>query len=144
MQEEKEMKNRPRPGNNGYKYTDILQWGYEDENENIFQLWRKCSSASKKRGAISGLGVLIAHLTPGTPTAAVSSIKNGIPLGILAERYNTSWFAFFLFAMKNMFEAANLSRVDSMLLITSPGNSLNTSFESGRDFHVCRVNKDSN
>lgn len=42
--------------------------------------------ASKKRGAVSGLGVLIAILTPGLLTTVVSSIKNGIPRGIFTEK----------------------------------------------------------
>lgn len=42
--------------------------------------------ASKINGDISGLGVLIADLTPGLPTTVVSSINNGIPRGILAEK----------------------------------------------------------
>ena len=108
-------------------------------NEN--QLVRRFSIASKKRGAISGLGVLIAHLRPGTPTTAVSSIKKGIPWGILAERYNTSWFACLRFAIKNMFDAESRSKVVSTLLITIPGKSFITSFESGKDFHVCNEMK---
>lgn len=81
----------------------------------------------------------MAHLRPGTPIAAVSSIKKGIPVGIFADRYNTSWFACFLFAMKNIFDAANRSSVASTLFIMIPGNSLSTSFESGNDFHVSNV-----
>jgi len=42
--------------------------------------------ASKKSGAISGFGVLMAHLTPGVPTTVVSSIKKATPLGILVEK----------------------------------------------------------
>jgi len=42
--------------------------------------------ASKINVDISGLGVLIALLTPGFPTAVVSSIKSGIPRGSLAEK----------------------------------------------------------
>ena len=91
---------------------------------------------SKKRGAISGLGVLIAHLTPGAPAVRVSSIKNGIPRGTCAERYSTSWFACFRFAMKKTFDAAKRSRMPSKLFTIMPGNSFDTSFESGRDFHV--------
>lgn len=34
---------------------------------------------SKKSGAISGFGVLIADLTPGFPMTVVSSIKKGVP-----------------------------------------------------------------
>lgn len=92
--------------------------------------------ASKKRGAISGLGVLIAHFTPGAPATIVSSIKNVIPPGTWAERYSTSWFACFRFAMKNTFDAANRSRMPSRLFTVMPGNSFDTSFESGRDFHA--------
>lgn len=39
--------------------------------------------------------------------------------------------------MKNMFDAASRSTVASTLPITRPGKSLETSFESGRDLHVC-------
>lgn len=92
--------------------------------------------ASKKSGAISGLGVLIAHLTPGIPTPPVSSIRSGIARGTLAERYKTSWFMFLRFAMKNTLEAPRQSTVASTLLITTLGRSLVISFESGRDFHV--------
>lgn len=67
---------------------------------------------------------------------AVSSIKNGMPLGTLAERYSTSWFPFLRFAMKNMFDAASKSSVDSTLVMVIPGNSFWTSFESGNDLHV--------
>lgn len=44
------------------------------------------SKASKKSGAMSMLGVLTAHFNPGFPTTVVSSIKNGIPLGIFVEK----------------------------------------------------------
>ena len=47
---------------------------------------RRVPMASKKSADISGLGDLIAHLTPGFPITVVSSIKNGIPLGSLAEK----------------------------------------------------------
>lgn len=78
----------------------------------------------------------MAHLTPGVPITAVSSIKKGIPRGLLAERYNTSWLACLRLAIKNMFDAARRSRVVSTLLITDAGKSLDTSFESGSDFQV--------
>ncbi|KVH90024.1 hypothetical protein Ccrd_007886 [Cynara cardunculus var. scolymus] len=97
----------------------------------------KLLNASKNNGAISGFGVLMAHLSPGTPMTAVSSIKKGIPRGILADRYKTSWLAFLRLAIKNMFEGANCSMVASTLFITMPGMSLETSLESGNDFHVC-------
>lgn len=42
--------------------------------------------ASKKNGANSAFGVLIAHLTPGLPIAVVTSVKKGIPRGIFAEK----------------------------------------------------------
>lgn len=101
------------------------------------QLLRIVSSASKNKGDISGFGVLIAHLSPGIPTTAVSSINKGILCGILAERYKTSWLAFLRLAIKNMFEEDNCSMVASTLFITMPGMSLETSLESGNDFHVC-------
>lgn len=47
---------------------------------------RRASMASKKRRDISGLGVLTAHLTPGTPAAAVSSTRKTTLRGTLAER----------------------------------------------------------
>lgn len=98
---------------------------------------RRASIASKNSGAISGFGVLIAHLTPAIPTTPVSSIRNGIPRGALADRYKTSWFIFLRFAMKNTLDAARRSTVTSTLLITTLCRSLEISFESGRDFHVC-------
>lgn len=110
-----------------------------DQNQGITNqpLWlRRVSRASKNKGPISGVGDLIAHLSPGTPITAVSSIKNGIPFGILADRYNTSWFPFLRFAMKNMLEEANCSIVASTLFIVIPGISFDTSLESGNDFHV--------
>lgn len=113
--------------------------GGEERRRN--QLLRRFSRASKKRGAISGLGDLIAHFSPGIPITAVSSIKNGIPRGIFAERYNTSWFACLRFAMKNMLDTASWSRVASTLFTTIPGKSFETSFESGKDFHVCNTQK---
>ena len=99
------------------------------------------SGASKNNGAISGLGVLTAHLSPGTPITAVSSIKKGIAFGILADRYKTSWLAFLRLAIKNMFEEDNCSMVVSTLFITTPGMSIETSLESGIDFHVCNDSK---
>lgn len=67
---------------------------------------------------------------------AVSSIKNGTPCGTLADRYSTSWFPFLRFAMKNKFDAASKSSVESMLVIVIRGKSFWTSFESGNDLHV--------
>jgi hypothetical protein len=97
----------------------------------------RASIASKKRGTISLFGVLTAHFTPGTPTAAVTSIRKGIPRGIFADRYRTSMFAFFRLAIKNTFDAARRSTVASMLLMTEPGNSFVNSLSSGKDFQAC-------
>lgn len=47
---------------------------------------RSISKASKKSGAMSMFGVLTAHFNPGLPITVVSSIKNGIPLGIFVEK----------------------------------------------------------
>lgn len=69
---------------------------------------------------------------------AVNSIKKGTPLGTLADRYSTSWFPFLRFAMKNMFDAASESSVDSTLVMVIPGKSFWTSFESGKDLHVLK------
>ena len=81
-------------------------------------------------------GVLTAHFTPGTPTTAVISIRKGIPRGILADRYRTSMFAFFLLAIKNTFAAARRSTVASTLLMTEAGNSFVNSWSSGKDFQA--------
>jgi hypothetical protein len=94
--------------------------------------------ASKKRATISLFGVLTAHFTPGTPTAAVSSIRKGIPRGIFADMYRTSLFEFFLLAIKNTFDAARCSTVASMLLTTEEGNSFENSLSSGKDFQACK------
>ncbi|KAF3684985.1 hypothetical protein FXO38_00020 [Capsicum annuum] len=103
-----------------------------ERGKTSYQLLSKVSTTSKKRGAISGLGVFMVHLTPGVPITVVSSIKKGIPRGILAERYNTSWLACLHIAIKNMFDAASRSRVFSTLVITDDGKALDTSFESGK------------
>ena len=78
----------------------------------------------------------MAHLRPGDPRVAASSIKKGIPLGSLADRYKTSWFLFLRLAMKNMFEEAKRSMAESTLFITMSGKSFETSLESGNDLHV--------
>ncbi|KAH0451082.1 hypothetical protein IEQ34_021774 [Dendrobium chrysotoxum] len=99
---------------------------------------RRASIASNKSGAISRLGVFTAHLTPGAPTEAVSSIKNGIPRGPLADIYKISLFAFLRFATKKTLVAAKFSTVESMLWIMALDRSFATSLESGRDFHVIK------
>lgn len=48
--------------------------------------FKRASRASKKRGAISGLGVLIAHFTPGRPISTVISINMGILRGSFTEK----------------------------------------------------------
>lgn len=50
----------------------------ESNGRTTFLYFNRVSMASKNNGAISGLGVLTAHFTPGDPTKVVSSTRNAI------------------------------------------------------------------
>lgn len=64
----------------------ILRVEREQEKRSLNHSLRRVSKASKKSGAMSMFGVLTAHFSPGLPITVVSSIKKGIPLGILVEK----------------------------------------------------------
>lgn len=102
---------------------------------------RRVSMASKMSGANSGPGIFNAHLTLGIPTVVESLMRNGIPRGILVDRYRSSLLAFLRFTTKKTLDAIRCSIVASTLLMTALGKSFVTSFASGRFFHVCKSTK---